>query len=214
MTRDISSYHMMQVTFILRHGSDRNHCLSHQSTVHTAGISKACGLLTEIIVFLRVFVFLFCCCCFLSVNTATILKACGQLTEIIVFLFFCLFVCFYQSTRQPYWKLVDFWLKLSCVPSVNNPHGGHIESLWISDWNHRVFVKSTVHTTTISKACVDVAMSGTLVICKPARDVLILDAWRPVSRFCFCFVFVLFVFVFVFNISRRTTSSHHIRWKH
>ena len=141
MTRDISSYHMMQVTFILRHGSDRNHCLFHQSTVHTAAISKACGQLTEIIVF-------FC-------------------------LFFCLFVCFYQSTRQPYWKLVDFWLKSSCVPSVNNPHGGHIESLWISDWNHRVFIKSTVHTTAISKACEDVAMSETLVICKTARGGLI-----------------------------------------
>ena len=99
---------MMQVTFILRHGSDRNHCLSHQSTVHTAAIWKACRLLTEIIVFLRVFDFLFCCCCFLSVNTATILKACGQLTEIIgcVFFFFFFFLLGggggYQSTRQPY----------------------------------------------------------------------------------------------------------------
>ena len=130
---------MMQVTFILRHGSDRNHCLSHQSTVHTAAISKACGLLTEIIV--------------------------------------CVFVCFvvvvfYQSTRQPYWKLVDCWQKSSCFCVFLffcfviclffiSQYGNHIESLWTADWNHRVFLWCflfvclflSVNTAAILKAC-------------------------------------------------------------
>ena len=167
--------------------ADRNHrvcfclfCCCCFLSVNTAAILKACRLLTEIIVFLRVFVFLFC---YLFVFYQSTRQPYWKLVDswlkpsfFFFFGVFCLFVCFYQSTRQPYWKLVDFWLKLSCVPSVKIPHGGHIESLWISDWNHRVFLKSTVHTTAISKACEDVAMSETLVICKPARDVLILDA--------------------------------------
>ena len=133
MTRDISSYHMMQVTFILRHGSDRNHCMFHQSTVHTAVISKACGQLTEIIV-----------CVFVCFVVVVFYQSIGQPYWKLVDSWLkssCVFfvvVFLNQSTRQPYWKLVDFWLKSSCVPSVNNPHSGHIESLWIADWNHRV----------------------------------------------------------------------------
>ena len=153
--------------------------------VHTAAISKACGLLTEIIVFLRVFVFLFCYLfVFYQSTRQPYWKLVDSWLKSSCFLCFCfvvLLLLFLWVNTAPYWKLVDFWLKLSCVPSVKIPHGGHIESLWISDWNHRVFLKSTVHTTAISKACEDVAMSGTLVICKPAHDVLILDAWRPVS---------------------------------
>ena len=117
--------------FISQHGSHIFNMMQYD----------ACGLLTEIIVFECVYF----CFCFVVVFC--------------VFLFgFVLF--YYESTRQPYWQLVDFWLKLSCVPSVNNPHCGHIESLWIADWNHRVFLFLfccccflSVNTAAILKAC-------------------------------------------------------------